>query len=190
MSPFRVEDIESYFWSLVGVSELKVTSGHPLACTFANKHTTLKRKHSFQSVSPKRFITILNPFWNYYTQTLIMMYFFAWQTISNYLTPPPQIISWSLSFPNPLVIPHAVVITSVHRYHSGAWLPLVNFHTEEITSGHPHTEVTISGHPQTDVVISGHPYKVVTISGQHSHNSDSSSYPSHSINYVWSLLTQ
>ena len=96
----------------------------------------------------------------------------------------------SLSFPDPLVIPHAVVITSVHLSHSGAWLPLVNFHTEEITSGHPHTEVTTSGHTQTEVIISGHPYKVVTISGQHSHNSDSSSYPSHSIDYVWSPPTK
>ena len=94
--------------------------------------------------------------------------------MSNYLPPPPKkkFHSWSLSFPNPLVIPHAVVITSGHLSHSSnyLWSPP---HTVVITSGPSLKLVITSGHPHKVVITSGQPHKVVIISG---HPSTSSAY--------------
>ena len=63
-----------------GVSELKVTSSHPLACTFANIHTTFKCKHSLQ----RGLEHVLTHFKQLYPQTLILL-----NKLSNYLAPPP-----------------------------------------------------------------------------------------------------
>ena len=65
---------------------------------------------------------------------MIHVYNFAWLTISNYFDPPPKKKQQQNPPQTDKFLDHYhFIVTSGNLSHSSAWLPLVTFHTEEVT---------------------------------------------------------
>ena len=149
--------IEGYFWS-------------PFSMYFCKYTHYLYFSDRFSKEVYNNFEPILKPF---YTQTLFMICnnYFAWQPISNYLTP---FTKKRLT----QVTPHTVVITSGHP------------HKVVITSGHPHKVVITYGHPHKVMITSGRPHTEVITTGHPTHGNNYLLSSSQSSHYLWSRLTQ